>query len=71
MIQETHEWTEDNKLAFYTALDHLDEVMCRSGKTQEEIDQTASFYFEQKRSGLVEPSRVIERMALAASRRAN
>lgn len=70
MIPEVEpiEWTEDDKANFYTACDELDKAMNDAGATALEVVNVISFYMEQKRSLMVYPSTVVDRMAQAASR---
>ena len=59
------EWTHDEIQQFYTALDELDTAMTKAGERSEEL---VARYFEQKRSGMVEPAKVLNRIAVATQR---
>ena len=62
---ESFEWSPEDTQAFYTALDILDQVVIDAGG---DSNQILMQYFEQKRSGLVEPAIVLNRMANATNR---
>lgn len=63
--QERFEWTKEDIENFYTALECLHEAVEKAGGDSELV---LSRYFQQKRSGEVPPSNVINNMALATSR---
>ena len=63
--QERFEWTKDDLENFYTALECLHEAVENAGG---DTDLVLSRYFQQRRSGEVPPSNVINNMALATGR---
>ena len=62
---ERFEWIEDDIANFYTALEVLYEAVEKAGG---DADLVLSRYWQQKRSGEVHPSNVINNMALATDR---
>ena len=62
---QTFDWSQEEKQAFYTALDYMDTVLVQAGLDSEIY---IAHYMEQKRSGLEEPYKVLNRMASASQR---
>ena len=67
--QELYEWSQDDLQAFYTALDCMDEMLTKAGIPDAEIADVIASYQEQKRSQLVAPDKVLDRIHNAVERR--
>ena len=66
---ELYEWSQEDKDAFYNALDDVDVLLHSNGIPQAEIDDLFSNFMEQKRSERVPPEKVLDRLTNAAQKR--